>query len=150
MTETDSKTPEALRLVKRYMLGSLAVGVVPMPVLDMAVLTGVQLKMLHGLAALYDVPFSSRSGRSVIASLVGGGIPITLTSVLPVGQLIRTAGMSVFAGASTYAIGRVFMQDFESGGEFLTLKPEKIKRFYDEKFDQGKQEVRQSFAGVQP
>ena len=150
MTETDSKTPEASRIVKRYMLGSLAVGIVPVPLLDMALLTGIQIKMLHSLAAFYDVPFSSRAGRSVIASLVGGGIPVSLTSVLPIGQIIRTAGMSVFAGASTYAIGRVFMQDFESGGKFLTLRPEKIKSFYDDQFDQGKQEVRKSFAGVQP
>lgn len=152
MTETskETRTADALGVVKRYMYGSLAVGIVPVPLADMALLTGIQVKMLHGLANLYEVEFSSRAARAVIASLVGGGLSVSLSSlVVPLGHLTRLVGMSAFAGASTYAIGRVFIQDFESGGKFLSLDPEAVKSFYDRQFEKGKEKVR-NFAGVQP
>jgi uncharacterized protein (DUF697 family) len=150
-TETNTRTADALGLVKRYMFGSLGVGIVPVPLADMALLTSIQVKMLHSLAALYGTPFSSGAARTVIAGLVGGGVSVSLTSLLvPLGQLTRMAGMSVFAGASTYAIGRVFIQDFESGGKFLSLDPEQVKSFYERQFDNGKDELRKSWAGVQP
>ena len=60
------------------------------------------------------------------------------------------AGMAVYGGASTYAIGRVFIQDLESGGTFLTLDPAKVERYNREQLEVGKTEVKKSFAGIKP
>jgi len=150
---------EAEEIIKRYMLASLGVGFIPLPLLDVAALTAVQLALLSRLASLYGVDFSHERGKSVIASLVGGGTS-TLASVascrfivklvsVPV-WLVGATSMSLFAGASTYAIGRVFVQHFDSGGTFLTFDTDRVRQYYAEALARGREEVQSSFAGVKP
>jgi hypothetical protein len=45
--------------------------------------------------------------------------------------------MPVVAGGATYAIGKVFIQHFESGGTFLTFDPKAVKEFYAEQLKEG-------------
>ena len=157
MAEIERKTDKANGIVKKYMLGSLAVGIVPIPLMDMAILSGLQLKMLHSLARLYEVAFSETLGKSLIASLLGGGISASVSSsfaglfkVVPfIGQSAHLVSTSLFSGASTYAIGKVFIQHFESGGTFLTFDPQRVRHYYARQFEKGKEEVMR-FAGVKP
>ena len=134
------------------MLGALAPGVVPIPWLDLALLSGIQLKMLHRLAGLYQVEFRGQLGKSLIASLVGSGLPTCLAGyVVPIfGHLAGMVSMALFSGASTYAVGKVFIQHFESGGTILTFNPDKVRDYYAQQFETGKTEFRRSFAGIKP
>ncbi len=158
MNENEKRTEKAEKAVRNYMLCTLAVGVLPFPILDMAVLAGIQLKMLHRLANLYGHEFSSQLGRSLIASLLGGAIPVSFSSsaaqllknIVPLGRVASIVTTSVFGGASTRAIGKVFIQHFESGGSFLTFDPEQVRKYYFEQFEKGKYEIRHSYAGVRP
>jgi len=157
---SDSPTSkEADEIVKRYMLAALGVGFISLPVLDMAALMAIQLALLSRLARLYKVDFSHQRGKSVIASLVGGSTS-TLASVASTGFILRLVSvpgwivcamcMSLFAGASIYAIGRVFVQHFDSGGTFLTFDPDRVRQYYAEALARGREEVQSSFAGVKP
>ena len=157
---SDSPTSkEADEIVKRYMLAALGVGFISLPVLDMAALTAIQLALLSRLASLYKVDFSRQRGKSVIASLVGGSTS-TLASLASTrfilrlvsvpGWIVCTTSMSVFAGASTYAIGRVFIQHFDSGGTFLTFDPDRVRQYYAEALARGRDELQSTFAGVKP
>jgi uncharacterized protein (DUF697 family) len=159
MVESDTTTARAETTVQRYMLGAVGVGLVPLPLVDMAALVGLQLKMLHSLATVYKVEFSSQLGKSFIASLLGGGMPVSLSfqvarfavKRIPLyGWVAGLISTSVFGGASTYAIGKVFIQHFESGGTFLTFDPQQVKDYYAQQFARGKEEVRQSFVGIKP
>jgi uncharacterized protein (DUF697 family) len=140
------------------MLWSLGVGLVPFALVDMVALAGIQLKMLRALANLYGLEFSTQLGKSLIAALLGGGIPVSLSSKvarlavrsIPVyGWVASLFSTSLFGGASTYAIGKVFIQHFESGGTLLTFDPRKVRAYYAEQFEHGK-EVGKSFAGIKP
>lgn len=53
----DGKAADAAKIVRNHMLGSMAVVLVPIPLVDLAIVTGIQLKMLRKLAAHYDVDF---------------------------------------------------------------------------------------------
>lgn len=157
MATPDEKTAEAESIVKKYMLGAAAVGLLPLPVIDMAALTGIQLKMLHRLSKLYGVEFREQLGKSAIATLLGSGLPISLSSQLssfakglPIYGWVGALGTAAFGGASTFAIGRVFIQHFESGNTFLTFEPKKVREYYKEQLEQGKEEVRKSFGGIRP
>ena len=44
----------------------------------------------------------------------------------------------IFAGASTYAVGKVFHQHFASGGTFLDFDAEKTRGYFSQLFEQGK------------
>ncbi len=54
-----------------------------------------------------------------------------------VGSTLGALSMPVMAGASTYAIGKVFIQHFESGGTFLTFDPKAVKDYYAEQLKEG-------------
>ncbi len=155
MTEQITNADRAEGLVKGYMLGSLGIGLVPYPGVDMAVLVAIQLKMLHNLAKLYEVDFSNELAKEVIASCLGGIIPGALSSQLsrfiPVyGVLVKGISTAAFAGALTYAVGKLFIQHFESGCTFLTLDPAQVKAHFAHEFEQGKVEVNKNFVGIKP
>ncbi len=152
-TTADSATPEEDRLtqagkvIRNYSLGNVAMGAIPLPLVDLAGMTAVQLKMLHSLSKLYDVPFSKDLAKSAVSSLLGSSLPLhfagpasaSLAKFIPfIGQGLAYATLPVFSGASTYAVGKVFVQHFESGGTFLTFDPEQVRAYFDEQMKEGK------------
>jgi len=141
--ELKKTSPESV--IKNHVLGSMGIGLLPIPLLDMAALTGVQVNMLRKLAKIYDVPFSKDKGKHVLASLLGGGVPVVsagavgsfIKTIPVVGQTVGMLTMPVIAGATTYAVGKVFLQHFASGGTFLNFRPEEVKTYYEKMFKEG-------------
>jgi uncharacterized protein (DUF697 family) len=135
------------KLAKNHILASMGVGLIPIPLIDLFALMGIQLDMIKKLAAEYDVPFRQDRGKSIITSLVGGFLPASLggsiasiIKIVPViGQTTGAVTMPVISGAATYAIYKVFVQHFEAGGTFLDLDPAKVKSFFSTQFTKGKQ-----------
>ena len=114
--------------------------------------------MLHRLAQLYKVEFSENLGKSALAALLGGAIPVSFSFNLVsfvkwVSVYGLAAGMvstALFGSASTYAVGKVFIQHFESGGTFLNFEPEQEKEYYAQQFEKKEEEIRKSFVGIRP
>lgn len=159
MPNNNSLASQGERIVKNHMLASLAVGLVPIPFADLAALTGIQIKMLRDLAKLYRVEFHEERSRSVISSLIGGGVPVSLAFnfgsfakfISPAhGLIVGAFGTSLFGGASTYAMGKVFIQHFESGRTLLEFDPAKVRDYYAEQLKNGQTEVRKTFSGTKP
>jgi len=134
-------------LLRQYVLGSMAVGLVPFPLVDLAALAALQLKMLHSLAGVYDIKFQADLGRSAIASLLGSAVPASLTPSLAaslgkfipgVGQTLSSGTAVVLNGAATYAVGKVFVQHFAAGGTFLTFDPEAVRDYFVTQLHEGK------------
>jgi uncharacterized protein (DUF697 family) len=131
---------------RNHILTAMGIGLFPLPIIDMVALVGVQLDMIRTIANEYDVPFRRDLGKSIITTLLGGFVPValggTLASLIKCIPLVgRSAGavtMPVIAGAATYAISRVFIQHFESGGTFLDMDPAKVKVHFAEQFEKGK------------
>jgi uncharacterized protein (DUF697 family) len=146
-TLSPSDPAETEYLLRSHAIGAAGVAILPLPLLDLALITGVQLNMLRVLAGRYGVPFSEELGRALLAALVGSGAPMVYSSMIkaiPVyGWLVGGLGAPVFAGASTYAVGRLFVQHFESGGTFLTFDPDAVREHYRELFSQGAQIVKE-------
>src|SRR5688572_14489350 len=89
---TDERRDEqASQLVDRYSLWSGAAGLIPIPIVDVAVVGGVQIQMLRKLSEIYGVPFSDNMGKSVLASLAGSLIPASTatTTAMGVGSLMK-------------------------------------------------------------
>jgi uncharacterized protein (DUF697 family) len=138
----ESKTAEAERIVNSYVGWSAGAGLIPLPLVDLAAITAVELKMLDDLAKFYEIPFSRNAAKSIIGSLVGG--TGTVLVAVPAASLLKfvpivgaIAGMltePAIAAAATYALGRVFIQHFESGGTFLDFNPEDVRAHYQAEF----------------
>ena len=126
---------EAMAVVKSHVLPAMAVGILPLPLLDFAALTTLQLHMMRRLSQIYEVPFSRRRGRLILTSLLGALLPsstgrwaLTVVPFVPVvGYTISAVAMSSIGGALTYAIGRALIRHFENDKSFLTLRPEVIE-----------------------
>jgi uncharacterized protein (DUF697 family) len=137
------------KLARNHILASMGVGLIPFPLVDMVALFGIQLDLVKKLSAEYDVPFKQEIGKSIVSSLLGGFLPASLGSVVAslikfipiIGQTTGAVTMPVAAGAATYAIYKVFVQHFESGGTFLDMDPAKVKSYFSEQFERGKKVV---------
>jgi uncharacterized protein (DUF697 family) len=145
--EPENLEQDAVGTIRKYVYSAMAVGLIPAPVVDLAGLTALQIKMVHSLAKHYDVPFMEDLGKSAITSLVGAVGPITLArgtfgslvKAIPViGTAVGIATQPVLSGAFTYAVGKVFIQHFEAGGTFLDLDPKKVKAHFAQQFQEGK------------
>jgi uncharacterized protein (DUF697 family) len=135
---TDSTRDElASHLVDRLSLWSGAAGLIPVPLVDMAAVGGVQLHMLRRLAEIYRVPFSENRGKSILTSLVGSVIPASTATTtaslmkgLPViGTAIGVLTMPVVSAGATWVIGKVFILHFASGGTLLDFNPPDYREF---------------------
>jgi uncharacterized protein (DUF697 family) len=139
---TDERRDEqASQLVDRFSLWAGAAGLVPIPLVDMAVVGGVQLQMLRKLSEIYGVPFSENMGKSVLASLAGAVIPASTATTtamgigsvakgMPgIGTMVGALTMPVFSAGATYIIGKVFIQHFASGGTLLDFNPPDYREF---------------------
>ncbi|MBW8727322.1 MAG: DUF697 domain-containing protein [Inquilinus limosus] len=130
----------ALRIVNSYMGWSAGAGLIPLPGIDLAAISGVQLKMVHALSKLYGLPFSRDAAKSVIGALVGGGSTYILAA--PVGSIVKAVPVvgliagaltqPALAAATTYALGKVFIQHFETGGNLLNFNADDLRRYYSE------------------
>jgi uncharacterized protein (DUF697 family) len=149
MNVTKGREERLEKLSKHHILASMGVGLIPVPIVDVVALMGVQLNMIRKLAAEYGIPFKQDRGKSIITSLVGGllstELGLTLCSLIKcipvIGQTTGAVTMPVMSGAITYAIYKVFVQHFESGGTFLDLDPSKVKAYFTEQFAKGKKIV---------
>lgn len=136
------------KLIRQHVWGSMAVGLIPIPLVDFAAVTGVQLNLLRSLAKEYNVRFFKDTGKNVLTALVGAGVPavgsgplaLSLAKFIPViGQTVGVVMMPILNAATTYAVGKVFVQHFASGGTFLTFNPDKVRAYYAEMLKEGKQ-----------
>jgi len=148
--ENESQTNLELSndLVKKYMWWSMGAGLIPVPLVDIAAVSAVQLKMIKDMSDIYGVKFSENKGKSILSALLGSIVPNSLArggvgsilKMLPVvGTIMGGVSMSLFSGASTYAVGKAFVQHFESGGTFLDFDPVKVKDYFFSKFEEGKE-----------
>jgi uncharacterized protein (DUF697 family) len=138
---------QADRLIDRHMLAAAGVGLVPIPVVDLIGVGGIQLNMLRRLSDLYDVPFSANVGKNILAALVGGAIPAYgalpmyyLVRNLPiVGWTLGAGAASILAGGSTYAVGHVLERHFAKGGTLDDLNVEEARSSFKDLMARGKE-----------
>lgn len=146
-TPVSEKELSALRTVKHYMWWSMGAGLIPVPFMDLVAVSAVQLKMLAEISSIYDIPFKTGRGKAVVGALIGSAIPSavsygafgSLCKTLPVvGTVAGTTTMVLASGASAWALGKVFIQHFESGGTFLDFKPEEVREYFKAQFEEGR------------
>ena len=140
-TTDESRDEAASKLVDRFSLWSGAAGLIPLPIVDIVAVGGVQLEMLRRLSDIYGVPFVENRGKSLIASLAGSVLPAStatttamgvtsaLKSIPGIGTAISAFTMPVFSAGATYVIGKVFIQHFASGGTLLDFNPPDYREF---------------------
>lgn len=129
-------------LRRNHVWTAAALGLVPVPIVDVVGLIAVHLTLIKKLSNHYNVNFSENSGKSVVAALLGsvlpaalGGVAMSLFKALPiVGSSVSAVTLPAFFGATTHAMFKVFVKHFETGGTFLNLDVQKMKAHFKDQF----------------
>ncbi|MEI7711673.1 MAG: DUF697 domain-containing protein [Rhodospirillales bacterium] len=139
------KALDANDVIKNHVIASMAVGLVPIPGVDLAGTLAVQVRMAHQICGIYGVTLRQNAVKTAVLSLLGSMMPVALAGGLisglkaipGLGTLSGAAGVSLLGGAMTYAIGSVFQQHLESHDSLIDFDPTKVKSVMRREFDAG-------------
>jgi uncharacterized protein (DUF697 family) len=120
-----------------YSTMAASAGAIPIPLVDVVLLAGIQSRMVYDLAKVYGQPMTGQRFLE-LGSTLGMGL---LTR-----QAIRSLAAGALAGASTYALGRAFCYYYRAVHQGHIPKPEDLKRFYEQELER----VRQHWMGTTP
>lgn len=138
-----TKEEQIDKIINNHVLYSMGLGIIPIPLVDIAAITATQLDMLSQIGSVHGKNFSDISGKSFIASTAGATfarIGASFLKAIPgIGSIIGGVSMSIMSGASTYAIGQVSHRFFRDGLDIEDIDTDLAKSIYQEEFEKGKQ-----------
>lgn len=110
----------AQRIIRNATLISLAAGLEPIPLIDIPILIGTQVRLVLRLAALYGEPIDSaqalKHARELVVTMIGGlglrYLAEQAAKAVPFGGDIIAGAI---AGAATWSIGEVALEYYEGG-----------------------------------
>jgi uncharacterized protein (DUF697 family) len=119
-----ARRADAEAIVRRHATYAAVGGLIPLPLIDVASVTAINVRMVSRLARHYGVPFQHDRLRTIVIALMGGAAPTglaavtttTLMRLTPGASLAGLAVSSLTAAACTRGIGQFFLGHFEAGG----------------------------------
>lgn len=146
MNQDSEQSKHANTIIRNHVIWSMGAGLIPVLIADIFAISALQLDMIRQLCKVYNINFAETQGKAIVTSLTSSTLArITAGSVVKMipglGSIIGGLTVSVFAGASTYALGEVFKKHFSSGGTILDFDPERLRKLYKEQFEKGKKVV---------
>ena len=138
-------------IVKHFALGALSSLLVPTLLAEWVLLPAIQLALIHKLCDIYGQKFVINAAKAKITIFLAwlftlstvDSFRVVLRHLPLIGTGWRRVSTALIGSASTYAIGKVFILHFESGGTLLSLDPEKTRQYYSEQFAKAKKEYKQ-------
>jgi hypothetical protein len=137
-------------LIKKYVFLAAGLGFIPIPIADVAAISGLQIKMLSELAKIYEIKFSEHRIKAIVTSIFAGvisqevaiiGASSGLKAVPIFGYFVGAATLPIASGTVTYVIGSSVIQHLDSGGNFENFNPKNIQTNFKAKFDEGRKFV---------
>jgi uncharacterized protein (DUF697 family) len=135
----------AEHIVKNHVAWASGAGLIWIPFADILAVTGIQLDMIRQLCHVYDVDFKDTRGKAIVSALSGTSaarLGASAIKAIPgIGTIAGGLTMSALSGATTYAIGYLFMKHFQTGGTLLDFDIERVKKTYDDLFEKGQEYI---------
>ena len=129
----------AQRIIRNATLISLAAGMEPIPLVDIPILLGTQIRLVLRIAALYGEPLDSADFRKHARELL-----VTMASGLGMRYLAQEAAKvvpyggdaiaGIIAGAGTWAIGQVALEYYEGDKQINTHRVRQLYADYYRRF----------------
>lgn len=124
----------AQRIIRNATLVNLAAGMEPIPLIDIPIVLGTQVRLVLRLAALYGEPLDTadamKHARELIATMLGGlGLRYLAQQAAKAVPFGGDFVAGVIAGAATWSIGEVALEYYEGG---RSINVGRLKRLYHE------------------
>lgn len=134
-----------------YSIAAGSAAVVPIPIVDVPLILAIQAKMFHTIASIYGQKLSKKR-MAEISSALGLGFLARLGG----GQLVKfipgvgSAAAALFAGASTYALGRTLCAYFSYALDGDVPDQKALRKLYAEEYEEGRRKLASYLKGVRP
>jgi small GTP-binding protein len=120
------------KIIRNSTLLSLAAGLEPVPLVDIPILLGTQIRLVLRIAAIYGEPFTASRAREVVATITAGlalrYVAEEAAKLVPFGGDLVSGAI---AAAGTWALGQVTAEYFESGKQLSGSQLRSMfRRFY--------------------
>jgi small GTP-binding protein len=122
----------AQRIIRNATLVSVAAGIEPIPLIDIPILLGTQIRLVLRLAALYGEPLDSTNAmlhaRTLITTMAGGlgfrYLAEQAAKAVPFGGDFVAGAI---AGAATWSMGQAALEYYDSGKQ---INPRTLRHLY--------------------
>lgn len=124
---------QALPRILGYSTLAATAGTIPIPLLDLFILPGIQSRMIYHLARFYGQPLSGTRFLE-LASTLGLGVVLRQVSreVVKFIPYVGSVAGGIMAGASTFALGKAFCYYYSALHQGHVPQPEDLRRYYKE------------------
>jgi uncharacterized protein (DUF697 family)/predicted GTPase len=143
-TLQDFFAQQALPYILAYSTLAGSAAALPIPFVDLVLLSGIQSQMVYHLAQLYGQPLSAQRFLE-IASTLGFGLLLrqgtrALLKYIPyIGSSLGAAASGTLAGASTFALGKAFCYYYQAVHQGHVPRTEELRRYYREQLCEAEQ-----------
>ena len=145
---------ESLPHILGYSTLAASAGAVPIPVLDLVLLSGIQSRMIYHLAKLYGQPMDAKrfleiGGGMGLGALTRQATRMTVVELLKlipfVGTVMGAVAGGALAWASTYALGKAFCYYYRRVHQGHVPQTEDLKVYYKDQLAQAEQLWKHTF-----
>jgi uncharacterized protein (DUF697 family) len=135
---------QALPYIVAYSSLAASAAALPVPVVDLVLLSTIQTRMVYHLAQLYGQPLSARRFLEIASTLGLGlllrqGVRMLIKCIPFVGPALGSVAGGSLAGASTFALGKAFCYYYRAVHQGHVPKTEELRRYYREQLAQAEQ-----------
>ena len=135
------------RLIAQHVGMAMGAAAIPIPLADLAAVTLVQIDLVQRLADRYSVDSDRTRARAAVMALAGASLArlgASAVKALPgAGSLVGGATHVALAGATTWALGRVYREHFETHGSLEGPDADALRQRYDEYVQRGRELARE-------
>lgn len=143
MTDELKRSRKATDLITHNVILAMGTAIIPIPMADIIALTTLQVRMLKELCDLYERPYSKHVAQNIITAVAGNSLARMGASLLKTipgfGTIIGGVSAVILSGASTYAMGRVFVHNLEAGRALEDIDLDEAQELYQTEFETGKE-----------
>ncbi len=146
---------EADKIIRQNVYGAMGLGLVPIHWFQFAAVLPVQLNVARQLSNLYGVPFKEGMAKNIITAVAGAGASTLLTPFIKaavagiplVGLPLAVSTQPLMNALSTYAVGHMFINHFERGGNFVKANMDEMKQDFTKAYQNSREWLGSVVAG---
>ena len=141
----EPKKPD--NIISSHVVYAMTAGALPVPVADIVAVSAIQYDMIKQIAEAYGAAYDSEKGKALASSLAGATVSrigASFIKAIPgIGTFFGIGSQMLMAGATTYALGRIFNTYFSGNKNLDNFNIDTVKNQYSEFLAKGKEYVRE-------
>lgn len=131
----------ANKIIRNYIIAATGGGIIPIPAVSTAAITGIQFFMVRDLCKLFDVPFTNRKINVLVNAALSSVVTqfaAMATKIIP-GVSAPTKGLSgaAISGLVIATVGEFYKVHFQDGGNLDDASIGDLKTYFIEEYKRG-------------